>query len=320
MHCAALVQRGQSGFNCRCELLRISRKNIFRTQSFFLHRGEIYFRAIFPRDRKFNFPPRVTIAGSDGRQKGNVYATRCSVRKRGIHLGRMRSCKRNLARRAAMTNGRPAWKTLVLAGAILAATGMAAAQEAQQPPVPREPPVAAAPPKPADNSGEAPQTRPPMKWKEFDYSCEAGTKLVVFLRGQSVKVRYQDNSYLMHQVPSGSGVRYSDGKVQWWSKGNGGFLQEDAADGNGAMIAKDCNLDRPLGSENNEGGNAEQSADRVTGTVTYLVRMSLPPTAVIDVVLLDVTGANDAVAGTLVAEKKLTLGDRQVPVEFQLGY
>jgi uncharacterized lipoprotein YbaY len=212
-----------------------------------------------------------------------------------------------------------ALKRIALAGVILTAAATQA-QEAQQPPVPHEPPVAAAPPKPADGAGQAPETRMPMKWKEFNYTCEGGTKLIVSMRGQTVKVRYKDNAYLMKQVPSGSGVRYSDGKVQWWSKGNGGFLQEDAQDGNGAMIVKDCNLDKPLGSENSESGNASQSAEKVTGTVTYMVRMALPPTAVIDVVLLDITGANDAVAGTLVAEKKLTLGERQVPVEFQLGY
>jgi putative lipoprotein len=213
-----------------------------------------------------------------------------------------------------------ALKGIALAGAILMAAAATQAQEAQQPPVPHEPPVAAAPPKPADNSGQAPQTQPPMKWKEFNYTCEGGTKLVVFLRGQSVKVRYKEKAYLMHQVPSGSGVRYSDGKVQWWSKGNGGFLQEDTPDGNGAMIVKDCNLDKPMGSENNEGANGSQASAMVSGTVTYMVRSALPPTAVIVVVLLDVTGSNDAVAGTLVAEKKLTLGDRQVPVEFHLGY
>ena len=35
----------------------------------------------------------------------------------------------------------------------------------------------------------------------------------------------------MKQTMSADGNRYSDGKVVWWGKGNGGFLQEDTPDG-----------------------------------------------------------------------------------------
>ncbi len=149
-----------------------------------------------------------------------------------------------------------------------------------------------------------------MEWKRFDYTCEGDQKLTVFLHGQTVKVRFKENSYLMKEVRSADGAKYSDGKVVWWGVGNGGFLQEDSADGNGAMIVKDCKLDKPI--------NAATTASTVTGTVSYMVRMALPPRTVIEVQLLDVSVA-DAPAKVL-AEDKITLGERQVPVPFSLTF
>jgi putative lipoprotein len=149
-----------------------------------------------------------------------------------------------------------------------------------------------------------------IEWKRFDYTCEGGQKLVVYLHDQTVKVRYKENHYLMKQTRSADGARYSDGKVLWWSKGDGGFLQEDNPDGDGAMILKDCKLDQPP--------KGESEFATVTGTVSYLQRIALPPTALIIVQLLD-TSLADAAAKVL-AEDKITLGNRQVPVGFSLKY
>jgi len=142
------------------------------------------------------------------------------------------------------------------------------------------------------------------EWKQFTYTCEGGAKLGVYLRNQMAKVRYGDQTYFMKQVMSADGERYSDGKVVWWGKGNGGFLQEDTPDGNGKMIVKDCKLDKPLNTQ------------EVTGTVTYLQRIALPPNAVIQVQLADVSRA-DAPAN-IIAEQTINLGQRQVPVPFSL--
>jgi len=57
---------------------------------------------------------------------------------------------------------------------------------------------------------------------------------------------------------------------------------------------------------------------RVTGTVTYLQRIALPPDAVIEVKLLDVS-RSDAQAVTI-AEDVIRPGGRQVPIEFELRY
>ena len=145
-----------------------------------------------------------------------------------------------------------------------------------------------------------------IEWKRFDYTCEGGQKMVVYLHDQTVKVRYKDSTYLMTQTPSADGGRYSNGKVVWWSKGNGGFLEEDNPDG--AMIAKDCKLDAPTRGE----------SGTVNGTVSYMHRIALPPGAILIVQLQDSSLA-DAVAKVL-AQQKITLGNRQVPVSFSLHY
>jgi len=196
------------------------------------------------------------------------------------------------------------------------AGGVVRAQEAPQPPVPSTPPVTPNPgqtapePVPHPPATASPSIRKAMEWKRFDYTCEGGTPLAVYLHNQTVKVSYKDKLYLMRQVPAADGGRYSDGKVVWWSKGNGGFLQADSADGDGAMMAKDCKLDKPM--------NASEMPGTVSGTVTYMVRMALPPEAVVDVQLQDVT--MPGAPAVKIAEETMKLGDRQVPVPFELKF
>src|SRR6516225_5647709 len=104
--------------------------------------------------------------------------------------------------------------------------------------------------------------RPAIRWTQFDYTCEGGTKLTVYLHNETAKVRYRGATYLMTQTRSADGNRYSDGKVAWWGKGSGGFLEEDAPDGSGKVIAKDCQRDQPLNASGATAGS-------VTGTIAY---------------------------------------------------
>lgn len=184
---------------------------------------------------------------------------------------------------------------LSLAACALLAGGSTVAQETAPTP---------APAKPTSNMRRA------IEWKRFDYTCEDGAKVTVYLHDETVKVRFKDNTYLMKQTSSADGGRYSDGKVVWWSVGNGGFLQEDTAEGNGAMIAKDCKLDQSV--------DVRAAGGMVNGTVGYLQRIALPPNALIIVQLQDVTLAD--AAATMIAEDKITLGNRQVPVKFSLKF
>jgi len=154
--------------------------------------------------------------------------------------------------------------------------------------------------------------RKAQPWKQFDYTCNGGAKLTVFLRADLAKVRYQDHVYLMRQTKSADGNRYSDGKIVWWGKGNGGFLQEDTPEWNGKMILEGCQLDKPLGS------SSSAASGTVSGTVTYLQRMALPSNAVLDVQLRDVSLAD--APSQLIARQKITLSGKQVPVPFSINF
>jgi putative lipoprotein len=162
------------------------------------------------------------------------------------------------------------------------------------------------PPQDTQTPAARSNVRKAIRWKQFNYTCEGGAKLYVYLSGDMAKIRFGDNSYFMKQTMSADGNRYSDGKTVWWGKGNGGFLQEDTPDGNGKMIVQGCQLDKPPATES------------VTGTVSYLQRMALPTNAVIQVQLSDVSLA-DAPA-KMIAEQTINLGQRQVPIPFALTF
>lgn len=166
------------------------------------------------------------------------------------------------------------------------------------------PPDAQAPARPTSEMRRA------VEWRRFEYTCKSGDKVTVFLHANTVKIRFKDQSYLMKQVASADGAKYSDGKMLWWSVGDGGVLQEDTEDGQGTTLAKDCKLENPP--------SPAAAQSKVTGTVSYLVRMALPPEAVIEVQLLDVSVAD--APSKVVAEQTITLGGRQVPVPFSLDF
>jgi uncharacterized lipoprotein YbaY len=163
---------------------------------------------------------------------------------------------------------------------------------------------------PADNAAPAAHNnlRKAIRWKHFEYSCAGGAKLAVDLGDHLAKVSFGGQAYLMKQTMSADGNRYSDGKVVWWGKGNGGFLQEDKPDGNGEMIVTECKLvEEP-----------PAAAGVLSGTVTYLQRVALPSSALLDVKLQDISRAD--AAATVVAEQKITAGGRQMPIAFELKF
>ena len=135
------------------------------------------------------------------------------------------------------------WNGKILKGLMgLASLGfvMTCATGAQQ-----TPSAPADPAKPATPGEPKNHVRPAIRWKRFDYTCEAGAKIAVYVRDSVAKVRTQDHIYMMRQTRSADGNRYSDGKILWWSKGNTGFLQEDTPEGEGKMLVQGCVLDKP---------------------------------------------------------------------------
>ncbi|HET6931308.1 MAG TPA: MliC family protein [Candidatus Acidoferrum sp.] len=139
--------------------------------------------------------------------------------------------KKMLGQKASLTS-LVAWASL---GLLL--TGLTAT--AQTPSNPGDPGKPVVTPGPANN------VRPAVKWKRFDYTCEAGGKVTVYLHDTTAKVRTHDHIYMMRQASAADGNRYSDGKVLWWAKGDTGFLREDTPDGDGKMLMQGCSLDKP---------------------------------------------------------------------------
>ena len=109
----------------------------------------------------------------------------------------------------------------------------------------QQPPSAPEPAKRAATPGPTNDVRPAIKWRQFNYTCEGGAKITVYLHNTTAKVRTHDHIYMMRQTSSADGNRYSDGELLWWGKGDTGFLREDTPNGDGKMLVKGCALDQP---------------------------------------------------------------------------
>jgi len=155
----------------------------------------------------------------------------------------------------------------------------------------------------------APKSHRMPMMRKFSYNCDGGTKVTVFLRERNVRVVFAGKSYSMKQVEAASGTKYSDGTMLWWSKGDEGFLEKEAQEGQSVRLADNCKLEKAA--------NAA-SAGVVSGTVAYRERIAMPENAVLTMQLQDVSLA-DAPA-KVIAEQKFTFAGHQVPLPFELHY
>jgi putative lipoprotein len=187
-------------------------------------------------------------------------------------------------------------------------TGIPVAQERPQTPVtpakPDEPAGPQLPERPHNNIRRA------IAWKRLEYTCDGGVKVTVSLSGTMARVRFMDHVYLMKETESREGTRFSDGKLVWWSRDGGAFLQDDSPAGYGRMLAQNCRQDKET--------NPKTGTGIVLGMVSYRERMALPPNAVVEVQLQD-DSQTDA-APKIVAEEKITVGQNQVPLRFELNF
>jgi putative lipoprotein len=150
--------------------------------------------------------------------------------------------------------------------------------------------------------------RMPMM-RKFSYNCDSGTKVTVLLRERNVRVVFAGKSYSMKQVEAASGTKYSDGAMVWWSKGDEGFLEDEAKGSQPVRLAENCKLEKAA--------NAA-SAGVVSGTVAYRERIAMPESAVLTMQLQDVSLAE--APAKVIAEQKFTFAGHQVPLPFELHY
>jgi membrane-bound inhibitor of C-type lysozyme len=97
---------------------------------------------------------------------------------------------------------------------------------------------------PTTQSAQPKSHRMPVAQK-FSYACDGGFIVNVALREQNARITFKDKSYSMKQVRSGSGVRYSDGKIVWWNKGYDGFLQDETDASHPVKLAENCKQTLP---------------------------------------------------------------------------
>jgi putative lipoprotein len=197
---------------------------------------------------------------------------------------------------------------LILLPWVLSFAGAIPAQERpqapQMPAKPDEPAGPQSPERPHNNIRRA------IEWKRLEYTCDSGAKVIVSLSGTTARVRYLDHTYLMKETESREGTRFSDGRIVWWSRDNGAFLQDVSPSGYGKMLAQNCRPDKET--------HPNTGVGIVVGTVSYRERMSLPQNAVVEVQLQDDSPPD--VAEKVIAEEKITLGQNQVPVPFELSF
>src|SRR5437588_7987424 len=155
------------------------------------------------------------------------------------------------------------WMRNAMCAALVVGTWLSAPTKAQE-----MPPATAAPK----------SHRMPMMSK-LSYRCGGDAKVIVFLRERNARVVFAGKSYSVKQVESASGTKYSDGTTAWWSKGDEGFLEEEAKEGQPVRLADNCKLQKAA--------NAA-SAGIVRGTAAYRERIAMPENAVLTMQLQDV--------------------------------
>jgi putative lipoprotein len=161
----------------------------------------------------------------------------------------------------------------------------------------------------------APKSHRMPVMRKFSYDCDDGRKVTVYLRERNAqivfagKASFEGTAYAMKQVEAASGTKYSDGRTTWWSKGDEGFLQDEAKGSQPVRLAENCKLEKAPDTA---------SAGVVSGTVAYRERIAMPENAVLTMQLQDASLA-DAPAN-VIAEQKFTFAGHQVPLPFELHY
>jgi putative lipoprotein len=141
------------------------------------------------------------------------------------------------------------------------------------------------------------QSTAPPAARFIESTCQGDLRINVRFSPAEATVLYRGALYSLKQVRSGSGYRYSDGKLTLTGKGTSSRLE----DARGNVLAEDC-----------VGGAT------LSGTVTYLQRIALPANAVVEVQLQEVSRADSP--ATVLATQAIPSAGKQVPIGWDLVY
>lgn len=131
--------------------------------------------------------------------------------------------------------------------------------------------------------------------KSFQATFDQSNAIVTLDSGVALRMR---------QVPSGSGIRYVNAGYTLTSKGNAAVIER-----NGTTLYTNCTTQLSM---------LPNPTRTVSGSVSYLQRIALPPNAVVVVKLQDVSRMD--VAADTIAEQTINTNGRQVPIPFTLTY
>ena len=148
------------------------------------------------------------------------------------------------------------------------------------------------------------------------YTCDDGSKIAATYSSNDegrplAAINIAGSPLNLALIPSASGTHYRGDGANFYTKGDDAIFV-DAKD-----QMRRCSLgDKPPVFVDQPAPAASSSFVDISGSVTYLQRIALPPDAILTIRVQDTSRA-DAKARTL-AEQSIELGGQQVPINFQL--
>lgn len=146
------------------------------------------------------------------------------------------------------------------------------------------------------------------------YTCDNGSRLDISFSADTsgrpqASLHFADEAVILPQVPAASGALYRSGDIRLHTKDESAVLE----DGKGNLRRCTRGTVAPATPQPAPQPGASSFID-ITGSVTYLTRIALPPGAILTVRIQDTSRAG-APARTLV-EQRYELNGAQVPIPF----
>lgn len=146
------------------------------------------------------------------------------------------------------------------------------------------------------------------------YTCDNGSRLDISFSADAsgraqASLHFADEAVILPQVPAASGALYRSGDIRLHTKDESAILE----DGKGNLRRCTRGTVAPAPPQPAPQAGASSFID-ITGSITYLTRITLPPGAILTIRIQD-TARSGAPARTLV-EQRYELNGAQVPIPF----
>ena len=151
--------------------------------------------------------------------------------------------------------------------------------------------------------------------ERLPYTCDNGSRIEISFSTHSngrpqATLHFADEAITLPQVPAASGALYRNETLRLHTKEDRALFED------GKGNSRDCQRgSNPPPQAGNPAPAAASSFIDISGSVSYLQRIALPPDAVLIIRIQDTARAG-APARTL-AEQRIELAGQQVPIAFQ---